>query len=82
MYDVWLDAVENDEVSAVVMLDMSAAFNVVDHETLLDKLKIYGVDESGLSWLKSYLSGRSQQVLMVFYPNHWTWKQVFPKALC
>ena len=62
MYDVWLDAVENDEVSAVVMLDMSAAFDVVDHEILLDKLKIYGVDESGLSWLKSYLSGRSQQV--------------------
>ena len=50
MYDVWLDAVENNEVSAVDMLDMRAAFDVVDHEILLDKLKIYGVDESGLSW--------------------------------
>ena len=62
MYDVWLEALENNEVSAVVMLDMSAAFDVVDHPILLDKLKIYGIDEDGITWFKSYLSDRSQQV--------------------
>ena len=41
MYDVWMEAFENDEVSAVVMLGMSAAFDLIDHGLLLDgKLSI------------------------------------------
>ena len=44
------------------MLDLSAAFDVVDHELLLDKLKIYGFEDKETAWMHSYLTGRRQQV--------------------
>ena len=31
MIDTWLEAFDNDDVTAVVMVDLSAAFDVVDH---------------------------------------------------
>ena len=44
------------------MLDMSAAFDVVDHDILLKKLELYGFDKHALQWMKDYLSGRTQAV--------------------
>ena len=62
MYDVWIDCLEQDKVSAVCLIDMSAAFDVVSHSLLLEKLELYGFDNSALSWMKSYLSDRTQCV--------------------
>ena len=62
MYDSWVQAVDKGELAGVCMLDMSAAFDVVDHEILLDKLKLYGFDKTSLKWMEDYLSGRSQAV--------------------
>ena len=64
MFDTWLDAMENDNLSAVIMLDLSAAFDVVDHDILIQKLQLYGVDDDALTWFRSYLTNRSQQVLI------------------
>ena len=61
MYDSWLEALENDEISAVITLDMSAAFDVVDTNILCDKLKLYGLEDCATEWIKNYLTGRSQQ---------------------
>ena len=49
MYDAWAEAFEDDKLSAVVMLDLSAAFDVVDHAILLNKLKIYCFDERSVA---------------------------------
>ena len=62
MYHSWLEALENNEISAVLMLDMSAAFDLVDHGILIDKLRLYGFEECSISWVKSYLSRRYQAV--------------------
>ena len=48
----------------LLYLDMSAAFDVVDHGILLNKLKLYGFDEQALKWMENYLSGRSQAVFI------------------
>ena len=64
MYDTWIEAFEDDEVSAVIMLDMSAAFDVVDHDILLSKMSLYGFEDSALFWIKSYLTSRSQSVFI------------------
>ena len=53
---------ENNDISAVIMLDLSAAFDVVEHEILIKKLQLYGLDVNDLAWFKSYLTNRSQQV--------------------
>ena len=62
MYDSWVQAVDKGELAGVCMLDMSAAFDVVDHRILLSKLKLYGFDSEALSWIENYLQGRSQAV--------------------
>ena len=50
-------------VTALTLLYLSAAYNIIDHTILLDRLNVYyGVSELALAWLKSYLSGRSHSV--------------------
>ena len=45
------------------MLDLSAAFDCVDHRILSERLRqSYGIRDRALDWFVSYLSGRSQQV--------------------
>ena len=44
------------------MVDMSAAFDVVDGPILLEELKLYGFDQNSVQWTWSYLTHRSQGV--------------------
>lgn len=49
------------KATAVILLDQSAAFDTIDHTTLLDCLKTwFGVGGKCLSWFQSYLSDRTQ----------------------
>ena len=57
-------AINNQEVSLLALLDMSAAFDCVDHAILLEKMAHnFGISDNVASWFKSYLTGRSSQVL-------------------
>ena len=62
MYDTWVKSVDEGELSGVCLLDMSAAFDIVDHDLLLQKLSLYGFEDSALAWIRSYLSDRRQCV--------------------
>ena len=52
-------------VTLLVFLDLSAAFDTIDHLTLLDRLRDkFGIDGVVLEWFRSYLTDRSQQVII------------------
>ena len=60
-----LYAMDNQEVTCLMLLDLSAAFDTVDHDLLLNRLHLrYGFDETILNWISSYLRSRIQQVLI------------------
>ena len=53
-----------------MMIDLSAAFDMVDHPLLLEKLRLFGLEEEVIQWFDSYLSGRTQSVLIDGYLSH------------
>lgn len=58
-----LAAVDRGDFAALVLLDLSAAFDTVDHGILLERLqRSFGIDGDVHHWLASYLTGRSQCV--------------------
>jgi len=56
-------AADDKQVAVLISLDLSAAFDTVDHEVLLQRLQSeFGVIDTPLSWLRSYLESRTQFV--------------------
>ena len=62
LHDMWLTAAENTELSAALLLDLSAAFDIVDHEIFVRKLKEYNFSEESSAWFQSYLGERTHTV--------------------
>ena len=62
LVDMWLGAAEETHLAATLLLDQSAAYDLVDHQILLEKLQAYNFDEPSINWFKSYLGERSQLV--------------------
>ena len=56
------DAFDRGETPVGVFLDLKKAFDTIDRNKLLQKLKVYGIEGTELNWFRSYLSARRQLV--------------------
>jgi len=62
LVDNILTAMDNKNSTLGVFLDLSKAFDTIDHKILLNKLEWYGIRGMALDWFRSYLSNRKQYV--------------------
>ena len=62
MIDKWLTALNEGNLIGTVMIDFRKAFDLVSHDILLKKLKLYKCTTDTLSWFYSYLTERKQSV--------------------
>ena len=62
LLDIVLKGFKNNEYTCAVFLDLSKAFDSLEHEILIKKLSLYGVRGVALDWFKSYLSNRCLRV--------------------
>ena len=58
----WRGSLERDEIVVSVFVDLSKAFDSINHCLLLQKLALYGFWDKSLEWFRNYLSGRRQCV--------------------
>ena len=60
-----LSALDAGSSAVLLMLDLSAAFDTIDHDILLSRLcNVYGITGYALDWFRSYLTGRIQHVVI------------------
>ena len=58
----WAANMDRGDLTGLVLLDLRKAFDMVDHNILLEKLAIYHFSDNALLWFRSYLSDRTQRV--------------------
>ena len=62
MLEKWKKALDKGENVCTILMDLSKAFDSINHDLLLAKLKAYGFSENALKWMCSYLNDRRQAV--------------------
>ena len=53
--------IDHGLINGVVFIDLKKAFDTIDHQIMLQKLKNYGIDQMSLTWFESYLTNRIQK---------------------
>ena len=64
MIENWKKQLDNGEKVGVIFMDLSKAFDTINHSLLLAKLKAYGFSNQALRLLQSYLCNRFQRSII------------------
>ena len=56
----WLTNMDEGLANCAVFLDIKRAFDTMNHEILLRKLELYGLNSEAVSWFRSFLHNRRQ----------------------
>ncbi len=70
LIDEWLKHLDDGEIVGTVFLDFSKAFDLVNHDILLEKLQCYQIGEQTYTWIQSYLESRTQEVVYRSIKSH------------
>ena len=72
MIEKWKKSLDEGGIFAAIMMDLSKAFDTINHELLIAKLHAYGFEKSALSIVNDYLSGRYQRVKINSSFSNWS----------
>ena len=65
VYNNMLCMVDDRQYILLVLLDLSTAFDTIDHDAMIHRLKnLFGINGDALTWMQSYFSGRTQRVVI------------------
>ena len=62
LVDTLLQTLDSGKLPISIFLDLSKAFDTLDHTILINKLKHYGISGTSLNWISNYLTDRQQFV--------------------
>lgn len=71
----WKKAIDGNKFTAAILMDLSKAFDCLPHDLLLLKLQAYGLSDSAMKLISSYLSNRKQCVKVGV--NFSIWKDIY-----
>ena len=69
--DKWLDEVSRGSFVGALLIDLTKAFDSIEHQQLIDELNVIGCDDKALQWFTNFLTNRSQRVKVGNSVSEW-----------
>lgn len=64
MFDRMLFNLDDNRINGLILVDFQKAFDLVSHDILIEKLRIYGLDKCSLGLIRSFLHNRRQRTVI------------------